>query len=76
MKIKSKNRNYAYSIMIGKNMLNVLPKKLKNICPKTKNIAIIIDKKVPLKFKKKLQSKLKNYKLSYHLLQTKKNLFM
>ena len=34
-------------------------KKLKFLCPKTKNIALIIDKKVPKKFKKKLKKKLK-----------------
>ena len=59
--IKYKKQNY--SIIIGKNTLNVLPKKIKLLCPKAKNVAIIIDKKVPQKFKTKLKNKLKNYNL-------------
>ena len=43
--INFKNKNYNYSIIIGKNTINVLPKKIKSLCPKTKNIALIIDKK-------------------------------
>tara|TARA_B100001248_G_scaffold260438_1_gene248624 strand:+ start:1314 stop:2420 length:1107 start_codon:yes stop_codon:yes gene_type:complete len=59
--IKYKKQNY--SIIIGKNTLNVLPKKIKLLCPKANNVAIIIDKKVPQKFKTKLKNKLKNYNL-------------
>ena len=59
--IKYKKQNY--SIIIGKNTLSVLPKKIKLLCPKAKNIAIIVDKKVPQKFKTKLKNKLKNYNL-------------
>ena len=59
--IKFKKQNY--SIIIGKNTINVLPKKIKLLCPKAKNVAIIIDKKVPQKFKTKLKNKLKNYNL-------------
>ena len=61
--IKVKVKNYNYSILIGKNTLNVLPKKIKLLCPKTKNVALIIDKNVPKKFKKALKNKLKNYNL-------------
>ena len=57
IKIKSQK----HSIFIGKNTISKLPKKIKLICPKAKNIALIIDKKVPLKFKKKLKEKFKNY---------------
>ena len=63
--IKFKNKNYSYSIIIGKNVLNVLPKKLKLYCSKTKKIALIIDNKIPLKFKKNLKNKLKNYNLLF-----------
>ena len=35
------------------------------MCPKTKKIAIIIDKKVPLKFKIELKKKLKNYNIFF-----------
>jgi len=63
--IRFKNQNYNYSILIGKNTLNSLPPKLKSLCPKTKNIALIIDRKVPQKFKKILSNKLKSYNLLF-----------
>ena len=63
--IKFKNKNHNYSIFIGKNTLNILPKKIKLLCPKTKNIALIIDKNVPLNLKKILKKKLKNYNLFF-----------
>ena len=63
--IKFKNKNQRYSILIGQNTINVLPKKIKLLCPKTKKIALIIDKKVPQKFKKNFKKKLKNYKLLF-----------
>ena len=61
--IKFKNLNHNYSIIIGNNTLNLLPKKIKAICPKTKKIALIIDSKIPNKFKKAIKTKLKNYDL-------------
>ena len=64
-KIKFKSKSYNYSIIIGKSALNVLPKKIKLLCPKTKNIAFIVDKKVPLKFIKNLRNKLNNYNLFF-----------
>ena len=63
--IKFKNKNYSYSVIIGKNSLSVLPKKLKILCSKAKNIALIVDKNVPIKFKKNLKNKLKNYNLLF-----------
>ena len=56
-----KIKNQKYSILIGKNTISRIPKKIRLICPKSKNIALIIDKKVPLKFKKKLTDQLKSY---------------
>ena len=61
--IKFKNLNHNYSIIIGNNTLNLLPKKIKALCPKTKKIALIIDSKIPNKFKKVIKTKLKNYDL-------------
>ena len=61
--IKFKSLNHNYSIIIGNNTLNLLPKKIKAICPKTKKIALIIDSKIPNKFKKAIKTKLKNYDL-------------
>ena len=61
--IKFKNLNHSYSIIIGNNTLNLLPKKIKTLCPKTQKIALIIDSKIPNKFKKIIKAKLKNYNL-------------
>ncbi len=63
--IKFKNKNHSYSILIGKNTINILPKKIKILCPNTKNIALIIDSNVPVKFKRNLKKKLKNYNLLF-----------
>ena len=63
--IKFKSKNHNYSVMIGKNILGILPKKVKLLCPKTKNVALIIDKNIPVKFKKELKKKLKNYSLLF-----------
>ncbi len=59
--IKFKSRSSNYSIIIGKNTLGILPKKIKLLCPKTKKIALIIDKNIPAKFKKVIKKKLKNF---------------
>ena len=67
--IKFKNKSYNYSIYIGKNILGILPKKIRTLCPNTKNIALIIDKNVPIKFKKELKNKLKNYNLLFLLFE-------
>ena len=48
---KFKNSNHKYSVLIGNNIISILPKKINNLCPKTKKIAIIIDKEVPKNFK-------------------------
>ena len=63
--IKFKGKSNNYSILIGKNTLNILPKKIKFLCHKTTKIAFIIDKNVPAKFKKSLKNKLKKYKLFF-----------
>ena len=63
--IKFKSKNHNYSIIIGKNSINILPKKIKSLCPKSKKIALIIDKNVPIKFKIGLKKKLKNYNLLF-----------
>ena len=48
--IKFKKLKNNYSIIIGKNTLNLLPKKIRRICPKTKKIALVVDRNVPKKF--------------------------
>ena len=59
--IKFRDNLDSYSVFIGSNTLNILPHQIKKLCPKTKKIALIIDKKIPYKFKKILKRKLKNY---------------
>ena len=64
--IKFKDKSNSYSVVIGNNTINILPSRIKSLCPKTKKIAIIIDNKVPHKFKKILKTKLRNYKLFFY----------
>ena len=59
--IKIKNKISSYSICIGKNILSILPRKIKKIAPNTKKIAIIVDKKIPTKFKNKIKKILSRY---------------
>ena len=61
--IKFKGSGHNYSIFIGNNAINLLPQKIKIACPKTRKIALIMDSKIPTKFKKLIKSKLKNYEL-------------
>ena len=56
--IKFKEGKQNYSIIIGNNTLKLLPKKINSLCPKVKKVALIIDNKVPIRFKKILKSKL------------------
>ena len=65
--IKFRNLNNQYSIIIGKNILTLLPKKIKILCPRAKKIALIVDKNVPDKFKKGLKKILKSYDLNIFL---------
>jgi len=63
--IKFKNKNSNYSIIVGKNSLKILPNKIRLLCPRTKKIALVIDKKVPKKFKTILKKKLKKYEVLF-----------
>ena len=63
--IKFKDKSSSYSIIIGENTLGILPKKIKVLCPNAKNIAILIDKNIPSKFKIKLKKSLMNYKIMF-----------
>ena len=49
--IKIRKKNYNYSLLIGSNLLNILPKKLKIISPKAQNVAVVFDKKNTKNFK-------------------------
>ena len=58
--IKFKNKSCKYSIFIGEKTINLLPKKIKLLCPKTKKIALIFDSKIPGKFKYEIKKKIKH----------------
>ena len=62
-KLKIKNLNSNYSIIIGRNILNQIPKQIKTLCPGAQKIALIVDKNVPNKFKLKLKNYLKKYEV-------------
>ncbi len=61
--IKFKGLPQNYSVLIGNKTLNLLPNKIKSLCPKAKKIALILDGNVPNKFKKFLKKKLNKYEL-------------
>ena len=48
--IKFKDLNCSYSVIIGSNIISELPKRIKILCPKTKKIAIVLDKNVPINY--------------------------
>ena len=60
-KINLKIKNIKYPILIGNNAINSLKQQIKSVCPKTEKIAIILDKKIPNKNKKKIKRLLRNY---------------
>ncbi len=61
--ITVKNKNANYQILIGENILNILSRKIKVLCPKAQKIGIVIDKKVPNKFKVKIKKILNKYQI-------------
>tara|TARA_B100000902_G_scaffold373249_1_gene401017 strand:+ start:343 stop:1455 length:1113 start_codon:yes stop_codon:yes gene_type:complete len=63
--IRFKDKNHNYSIIIGANIIKILSKKIPIHCPKTKKIALIVDNKIPIKFKSELKSILKKYDLLF-----------
>jgi 3-dehydroquinate synthase len=62
-KLKVKNLNSNYSILVGRNILNKTSYQIKTLCPSAKKVALIIDKNVPKKFKNKLKKNLNKYQV-------------
>ena len=62
-KLKVKNFNSNYSVIIGKNILKTVPIEVKLICPNAKKIGLVVDKKVPKQFVRKLKTYLKKYEI-------------
>ena len=61
--IKVKHLDKKYSILIGNNILKILPNRIKSISPQTKKIAVFFDNGVPYKYKKIILSNLKKYQV-------------
>ena len=61
--IKFQNKSEKYSIFIGENSINLLPGKIKTLCPETKKIGLIVDKNLPSMHKQILKKKLKAYEV-------------
>ena len=59
--IKFKNLTHNYSILVGSNTLGLLSQRIKLLCPKTKKIALIVDRNIPIKFIKIVKNKLRDY---------------
>jgi 3-dehydroquinate synthase len=62
-KLKVKNINSDYSIIVGRNILNQISHQINTLCPGAQKIALVVDKNVPIKFKIKLKKYLKKYKI-------------
>ena len=60
-RLKIKNLNSNYPIIIGKNILNQISSQVKTLCPSAEKVALIVDKNVPNKFKIKLKKYLNKY---------------
>ena len=55
--------NQKYPIWIGENILKLLPNKINKFCPLTQQVAIILDKNIPLLHINKIKKLLKKYKI-------------
>ena len=63
IQIKVKNKNSDYAVIIGSNILNILPSKIRTLCPKARKIGIVVDKNIPNKYKIKIKKILKKYQV-------------
>ena len=72
--IQIKNTISDYSIILGNNILNIIPKKINKLCHKANKIGIIIDKNVPIKFIIKLKKLLGKYEIYIFEYQTSEKL--
>ena len=73
-RINLKNKHTNYPIFIGDGAVRLLGKQIKFLCPKTKKIALILDKNIPNKYKKIIKRQLKNYKVYMKEYLPKENL--
>ena len=62
-KLNVRNVETSYPIFIGNGAISLLNKQFRSSFPKTKKVAIIFDKNVPVKFKNKIKKQLKKYNI-------------
>jgi len=63
IQIKVKNKSSNYAVIIGSNILNILPGKIRTLCPKARKVGIVIDKNIPKKYKIKIKKILTKYQV-------------
>ena len=73
-KIRVKNKSTNYPILIGQNLIKRLGKEIKSVCPNANKVAVVLDKKIPKKFKKIIKQQLKNYKIFIYEYSANENL--
>ena len=62
---KFKNKNAKYSILIGFGAIKLLKRQISLVCPDAKKIALIFDKKIPIKLKNKVEQQVKIMKFIF-----------
>ncbi len=62
-KVRFKNNNANYSVLIGLGAIKSLKKQIDLVCPDTKKVALIFDKKIPSKLKNTVKKQVKNYEV-------------
>ena len=73
-KIQVKNKDTNYSILVGHGAVNLLGEQIKKLCPKTKKVGLILDKNIPMKYKKKIKKQIKRYEVHLYEFTPNENL--
>ncbi len=60
-KVNVKTKDTKYPILIGNGAIKLLGKQIRLVCPKTKKVALILDRNIPSEHKKRIKKQLKNY---------------
>ena len=73
-RINVKNKDTNYPVFVGNNALSLLRKQINSLSPETRKIALVLDKNIPQKYKKKIKSSLKKYQIHTKEYLPKENL--
>tara|TARA_Y100001970_G_scaffold288369_1_gene415462 strand:+ start:5116 stop:6225 length:1110 start_codon:yes stop_codon:yes gene_type:complete len=72
-KLEFNNKISRYNILIGFRAIDDLRKQIRLICPYTRKVALIFDKKIPVKLKNKINKQVKSYEVfKYHFQASEK----